>query len=419
MKTSLLVLCALTASLGCTEKTAHDPDEKALLPKLLLIAAPTPSHVSELQFEGKVRLLGYDLSTDAPSIGQPFKVTWYWQVLEPLDSGYRIFTHLADGKNNRVNLDADRMLRRVYPEDRWKKGDFLRDEQEITLPGDWNSQVAVFYVGFYSGETRLRVSHGKDDGARRAEALRLHVQATASATAPPAEMPVPRLIARRATGPIQIDGKLNEADWKAAQNTDGLVNPLSGQPGAFEARVQVLYDAEAIYCAFLVADEFLQSSFTQNDDHLWEQDTVEVMFDPDGDTKNYFELQVSPRGVHFDTRYDSPRQPRPFGHVDWSSQVQAKAQVDGTLGDNKPDKGYAVELKVPWTAFAVGERPLQRPSAGDTWRINFFVMDAQEHAIRAVAWSAPRIGDFHTLEKFGRVVFPDGAQSDRAAQLSK
>jgi hypothetical protein len=131
------------------------------------------------------------------------------------------------------------------------------------------------------------------------------------------------------------------------------------------------------------------------------------MFDPDGDARNYFELQVSPRGVHFDTRYDAPRDPRPFGHVDWSSQVRAGVSLQGKLDDNDPDVGYTVELRVPWSAFEVGEPAAKKPTAGDTWRINFFVMDARDKGQRAVGWSAPMVGDFHTLAKFGRVVFPE------------
>jgi hypothetical protein len=34
-------------------------------------------------------------------------------------------------------------------------------------------------------------------------------------------------------------------------------------------------------------------------------------------------------------------------------------------------------------------------------------MDARPNGQRAVGWSPPRIGDFHTLDKFGRVVFPE------------
>lgn len=406
---ALHAACLTFAAVSCTEKRSPSANEAAALDTMRLKQAPHPQHPSELQWGDSIRLLGYDLAPASPTLGQPFRVTWYWQVLKALPSGYRVFTHLSDGKVNRVNLDADRALRRVYPEDRWQKGDLLRDEQDISLPNDWNSQQAVFYLGFYSGDTRMPFTHGIDDGSKRAEALRVSFAPAGSATRAP-EPAVPRLIARRARGPITLDGNLKEADWGAAQSTGSFVNTFTGEAGAFEARAQVVYDADAIYCSFIVADDYLRSTFKNDDDHLWEQDTVEVMFDPNGDARNYFELQVSPRGVHFDTRYDAPRNPRPFGHVDWSSQVKAGVSVNGTLDADGPDTGYIVELRVPWSAFAVGDPPATRPGAGDTWRINFFVMDAREHGQRAVGWSPPRVGDFHTLAQFGRVVFPEAPQ---------
>lgn len=413
MRRWFVALYAIIAAVSCTEKRADSAKlDPSLKPKVVLPAKPAPSHPSQLQFGDNVRLLGYDISPATPTLGETFTVTWYWEVLEPLDKGYAIFTHLSDGKINRLNLDAARIMRRGYPEAQWKKGDLLRDEQTVRLPGDWGSTEAVFYLGFYKGETRLPVKNGKDDGLRRAEALRVKVRPEGATKAP--EPAVPRLIARRVTGPIKLDGKLDEADWGAAQRTGPFVTTMNGTPGTFEARAQVLYDADAFYCAFVVSDDYLKTRFKKADEHLWEEDTVEIMFDPDGDGRNYFELQVSPRGVSFDTRYDAPRDPRPFGHVDWSSQVQAGVQVQGTIDDDKPDVGYTVELRVPWSAFDAGETPAKRPSTGDTWRINFFVLDAREKGQRAVGWSAPMVGDFHTLAKFGRVVFPEPLEAPAA-----
>ena len=392
------------ALIGCVEKKKKLSEaEREAAANIVLTTPPQPQHKLDFRFENKVRLLGYDISTKLAEENVPFTITWYWQVLEPMGEGWKLFTHLADAsKNNRINLDAVRPVRELYPAESWKKGDYIRDLQEITLPEDWNSPLAIFYLGFWNGPHRLHVI-GPSDGDNRAEGLRLEVE-----SGPPVPEP-PRLIARRLSAPLVIDGKIDDAEWAATQPSEGFVQTMTGAKGAFAAHVRVAYDAQNLYCAFDVADDYLKSTFTQPDDHLWEQDAVEIMLDPDGDGRNYFEIQASTGGVVFDTRYDTRRRPPPFGEIAWSSHALAKLALDGTPNDDEADRGYTVEMAIPWSAFDAGGTPADPPGPGEQWRMNFFVMDAREHGQRAVGWSPPMIGDFHTLNRFGRVVFPQAA----------
>jgi hypothetical protein len=114
---------------------------------------------------------------------------------------------------------------------------------------------------------------------------------------------------------------------------------MSGEPGLFPASARVLYDDRRLYLGYEVRDDYLKSTFTKTDEHLWEQDCVELMVDPDGDGKNYFEMQVAPTGVVFDTRYDSRRRPQPFGDMAWSSNPVAKVELDGKVNDDDEDRG--------------------------------------------------------------------------------
>jgi len=300
-----------------------------------------------------------------------------------------------------LNLDAQRAMRDSHPEAKWRAGEYIRDEQIVTLPASWSSPQAVFYLGFYKGAQRIEVTRGKQDAERRVEALRLPVTVAGASEVPPP----PSLKAQRLATPLQIDGKLEEAAWRTTGDTGAMVRTMSGAAGEFKASARVLYDDQRIYVGFTVEDDYLKSTFDRADDHLWEQDCVEIMFNPSGDGRNYFELQVSPRGIHFDTRYDSRRNPRPFGHVDWDSRVEAKATATGTPNDEAADEGYVVELAVPWSAFATGDPPAQPPQPGSSWRVNFFVMDARAQGQKAVGWSPPRVGDFHILDRFGVIDF--------------
>jgi hypothetical protein len=405
-------LLVMTQTLACAEKSTRlTQAEREMAKQIVSKEAPKPKHRVDFRFGDEVRLIGYDLSTDTVVENKPFEVTWYWKVEKPLGEGWKTFTHLADANRvSRINMDSARVARRVYPAEKWKAGEYIKDKQEMTLPKDWDSDAVIFFLGFWNGPKRLSVAKGKQDGDNRAEVLRLPVVEDEKDL----KKPVPRLIARRATGPITVDGKLDEPDWSAAQPTGPFVNTMKGTEGAFAATARVLYGAEHIYVAFEVKDDYLKSTFDKGDDHLWEQDTVEVMFDPDGDGKNYFEIQVAPSGLVFDTAYDARRDPKPFGKTDWTSRTEAGVEVDGTLNDADADQGYTVEMAVPWAALGTVAAPATPPAAGAAWHVNFFVMDAREKGQRAVGWSPPLVGDFHTLDRFGRVVFPQAASGEAA-----
>ena len=100
------------------------------------------------------------------------------------------------------------------------------------------------------------------------------------------------------------------------------MNTVNGNAGDFNATVRTLWNDEKLFVGFSVADDFIHNDLEGRDAHLWEQDCVEIMVDPDGDGRNYFEIQVSPTGQIFDTRYDARRQPQPFGHMDWNPEVE-------------------------------------------------------------------------------------------------
>jgi hypothetical protein len=154
-----------------------------------------------------------------------------------------------------------------------------------------------------------------------------------------------------------------------------------------------------------VKDALLRASHTERDDHLWEQDCVELMIDPDGDQRNYFEIQVSPRGVVFDTRYDTRRVPAPFGHVDWDSRIRVGVSPRGNLDDKEADAGYSVEMAIPWQAFSLDGKARVPPAIGDEWRANLYVMDLTGDRQQAAAWSHLGTGDFHVPQRFGILRF--------------
>lgn len=217
---------------------------------------------------------------------------------------------------------------------------------------------------------------------------------------------IPLYRAPRAEAPPTIDGRLDDPAWQGAPETAPFVRTMTGEPGEPRATARITWDATHLYVAFEVADDYLRSDFPPGvDPHLWEQDTVELMVDPDGDGRNYFELQLSPAERVFDTRYDGRRVPQPFGHTSWDSELHGATTVRGTLNDEAPDEGYVAEMAIPWEAFAAGPIPADPPEAGDEWRLALYVLDARPQGQGGVGWSPPLVGDFHVPDRFGRLRF--------------
>lgn len=216
---------------------------------------------------------------------------------------------------------------------------------------------------------------------------------------------VPRLAVHRAARSPRLDGVLDDPAWRLANSTGALVDTRNGGAAAVQASARLLWDAKYLYVGVEVNDAWLRASDRKRDAHLWEQDCVELMLDPDGDGENYFEIQVSPRGEVFDTRYDARRVPKPFGHLDWDSQVRAAVSTRGAIDDLEADSGYTVEIAIPWQAFSLDRTPGRPPAIGEQWRANLYVMDLGAKRQRAAAWSPLGTGDFHVPSRFGILAF--------------
>jgi hypothetical protein len=130
------------------------------------------------------------------------------------------------------------------------------------------------------------------------------------------------------------------------------------------------------------------------------------MIDPDGDgdNKDYYEIQINPQNLVFDTQYDDYNLPNgngrgPFGHEEWSANLTSAVVVHGTIDDDSDiDQGYTVEAKIPWASFTKAQHA--PPTPATAWRMNFYAMKNNG----GTAWSPILgMGNFHRASRFGRV----------------
>lgn len=422
----LLGFCLVGLLGGCVERAPElSPADRERVQEYLSTSATEPENPLRVTFAEGVELTGYDLSPDRVRPGQPFTITLHWRADRAPGAGWLLFTHLESAGGGHFNADGatdnplveQAMVRELYPPFRWQAGQSVRDPLRIRLPESWRGDEVVVYAGIYRGDTRMEVTRGPSDGENRVRVAAIPVgdeAATRSgASGSPVRRPPPAARAERASTEITLDGELEEA-WESARPTSAFVNSTNGAPvEGLTAQGRFLWDDDHLYVAVEVDDRSLRSAMTARDEHLWEEDVVEVMLQPLGERTAYYEIQVAPTGTTFETRYDDRRLPQPFGHVDWNPDVRVGVSTRGTVNDETPDEGYRVELAIPWSSLAVDGEPVGTPDGGAVWRINLFAIDRPlgDGGAVAAAWSPTYTNDFHVPHRFGRVMMA----ADRAA----
>ncbi|MBK6846565.1 MAG: carbohydrate-binding family 9-like protein [Proteobacteria bacterium] len=413
-----LAYAGLAGVVACVEQEPDRPSatDWTAIGQQLLKSAPKPQYPVHAELEGKVVYLGLDVSAQPIVPGQPFTLTHYWQVKQPVP-GWEIFVHLADPALKQF-LNADhKAIGGRYPATMWKAGDIIRDQHTVVLPVGWPATRLEVFTGLWRESLRMRIKGPQDDKSRiLAASLPVAPSAAKGGAARPA---LPRLVARRAAGPLTLDGKLDEPSWSTAASTGAFVDTLTGGAGEVRTTARVLWDERGLYVAFENADSDIWTTLTKRDDKLWTQEAVEVFVDADGDGRDYVELQVNPAGTIFDSYLPDYRQ----NDNAWNSGMQAAVQLKGTLDRrDDQDSAWTVELFVPWGDVrgkegVVGLRT--PPAVGDLWRLNMFRLDApRDQAQLAVGWSPPLVGDFHKIDRFGELIFGDATGATAAASSS-
>ena len=404
------------------EKDSSGSSESKKEKPFILDEAPTIPNKLETEFDGKVNLLGYKLETKGPyKPGQKLKLYFYWQSKDKLPEGYSLFTHVLDGSGDRIaNLESKGSLRAGkkgkpnLPPSEWDPKKVYVDEMTVKIPASLSTDHVQIATGFYKGAVNLPVTKGEKDGSNRGIVATLPVVLTAEQK----KTKIPRIpninVDKLESGTkIKIDGKLDEPAWQSAPVLGPFVDVTSGEPNKtfpVNGKARLLWNDDGLYVGFEVEDKDVVGGFPKDkkDPHLWTKDTVELMVDPgaDGDNKDYYEIQIGPQNLVFDSQFDNYNEPRkepdgPFGHEDWSSNLKSAVVVDGTLDkSDDEDKGYTVEAMIPWKGFAKAKTT--PPALGDVWRMNFYAMQANA----GVAWSAILgQGNFHKAPRFGRVRF--------------
>lgn len=419
----LVAILGALASNSCVGSREPTPEQSSAIEKLVLAEAPSDITRLDIALDDKVTLLGYKMTPhNAVKPGERVKFTLYWKSEKPIgEAGWSLFTHILSDKNKKLlNIDNIGPLRdngkkpgQLHPPSAWEAGKVYVDEQSFRVPKQARGTSIRIVTGVWKGKNRLKVQSGPDKGSDRAVIATLNVSGSAPTEVAKSKVPELRVDKLEKGQSIKIDGKLDDSAWEMAPSSGSFVNVSSGAPvdsGPVQGRARLLWDEKHLYLGFEVTDKDIVGTFEKNakDPHLWTKDCVEIMIDPDGDgdNKDYYEIQVNPQNLVFDSQFDDYNLPKggengPFGNQDWSAKLTSAVVVNGTLDKSEDeDQGYSVEIQIPWASF--GKAKQAPPELGQTWRVNLYAMQNNG----GVAWSPIlKQGNFHKASRFGRVLW--------------
>ena len=264
--------------------------------------------------------------------------------------------------------------------------------------------------------------------------LALLIQAARAAHPVPAIPFAPRsaVCPRVATPPV-IDGVLDDAAWRLAPPTAPFVD-IRGDREPEPPLVTVAYLAWDDSCLYLAADlqePHVWGTLTERDAVIYHDNDFEVFIDPDGDNHHYYELEINALGTEWDLLLVRPyRDGGPAVNAWDITGLRTAVHVDGTLNDpSDRDRGWSVEIAIPWRVLAETAGRPAPPSNGDIWRLNFsrvqwrtHVVDGRYEKIPDLAednwvWSPQGLVAMHYPEMWGQVLFVDRMPDDPAARL--
>ena len=253
---------------------------------------------------------------------------------------------------------------------------------------------------------------------------------------------IARYTALRVSEPIRIDGKLDEAIWSRAPRSPRFIDILTGASTIHDTHAMVVWDDTNLYVAYGIEEPFVHAKYKNHNDPIYYDNDVEFFI---AGRDAYYEFELNAFNTSYEVFFiwndayeksgfaQAPEFARtklqPFngvgftkhprggrlGNFHWSLPgLQTAVQIDGTVNNDKDrDRGWTVELALPWKGLEwlakAEQRPLP-PRDGDVWRMDFSRFNTYKEAPPAKdsggwVWTRHGIWDSHIPECFAHIRF--------------
>lgn len=183
--------------------------------------------------------------------------------------------------------------------------------------------------------------------------------------------------------------------WDDIPPLPPLMRSENAAPAGQATTVRLAWDDAALHVRFDCVDDQAWGTLTRRDDPLWQEEAVEVFLAPgEADPVDYFEFEVSPRGVLFDARIHNPTSLRADLRADVAWNCPG---IRWEVGSGSERQDWWAVLVLPWIGLLAAPPP-------PVWRANFYRIDRPERApAEFSAWSPTLVhpADFHKPARFG------------------
>ena len=230
-------------------------------------------------------------------------------------------------------------------------------------------------------------------------------------------------VAYRTVGPIEIDGKDDEASWRQASYTDPFIDIEGAKTPKYKTQAKMLWDDDYFYVLAKLEEPHVWGNLKQRDTVIFYNNDFEVFIDPNGDTHNYYELELNALNTVWDLFLTKPYRNGATVLDSWDVQgLKSAISIKGTLNNSTDtDDFWMVELAIPW-AVLVEASGVTDPPENRFWRINFsrvnwdFDLNNGRYSRKKDAngmylpeynwvWSPQQVINMHEPERWGYVFF--------------
>ena len=238
--------------------------------------------------------------------------------------------------------------------------------------------------------------------------------------------PVQYYMVFRSDSVIIIDGKADDPAWNHAEWTEEFIDIEGTEKPKpkYKTRIKMLWDERYLYILAELEEPHVWAYYEKHDLIVFEENDFEVFIDPDGDSHNYFEIEINAQNTIFDLFMAKPYRNGGIPLITWNTPgLKSAVFVDGTINNSTDtDKKWCVEMAIPFEALRLGVAT-QIPKENEVWKINFSRVQWQTEKEDGIykrkkdpvsdrilpednwVWSAPGVINMHFPERWGLLQF--------------